>query len=97
MVVHNVHDANNNGYMTDTEVSDMITDLNTYYSSYTPTIQFSLAKVDPNGYCHIGINHIETIEPYGSVNNPSIDVQLKNLARWDVDNYLNIWTVVDIL
>jgi hypothetical protein len=55
-----------------------------------------LAKIDPNGNCTSGINRVQTPVPdieYGYPN----DVPIKNLSRWPVERYLNIWIVRNII
>ena len=95
VVVHNMHN-NGQGYLTDQKIIDLIQDINDYYDDYTPRFHFKLAMLSPDGYCGLAINHVQTTQPYGSIDNVSIDVQLKNLIRWPNNQYLNIWTVVDI-
>ena len=95
VVVHNMHDGNL-GEMTNSEVIDMIDQVNDYYDDYTPTFQFKLATLSPNGSCGLAINDYQTSQPYGSVNNETYDLQFKNATRWPSNKYLNIWTVVDI-
>ncbi|RAK70139.1 M43 family zinc metalloprotease [Hymenobacter edaphi] len=50
-----------------------------------PGFQFRLAQKDPNGNCTTGITHTYSTETLVG------DANLKNVIRWDVSRYLNIW------
>ncbi len=54
------------------------------------SIEFRLAKIDPNGNCTEGINRI-----YSSLTNDADD-NVKALSWWNNTKYLNIWTVKSI-
>jgi len=58
-------------------------------------IEFRLATKDPNGNCTEGIVRVEGTS-LGSSQNSSMDMALKNLSRWPVNDYVNIWLVNDI-
>ncbi len=53
-------------------------------------VEFRLAKRDPEGQCTNGINRIFTPLHREARDN------VKNLVRWNVNNYLNIWVVSTI-
>lgn len=95
VVVHNMHNGSQ-GQMTNQEIMDLISDLDDYYDQYTPRFNFELARMSPDGYCGIAINDVYTTEPYGSAFSAIEDFQLKSQIRWPSNQYLNIWTVVDI-
>lgn len=54
-----------------------------------PMIEFRLAKLDPEGNCTNGINHV-----YSELTNTGEDDVKYN--QWDPGKYLNIWTVKSI-
>ena len=95
VVVHNMHNGNL-GKMTNPEIIDILEQVNIYYEQYTPRFQFKLATLAPDGNCGIAINDVQTSSPFGSRNNISLDIQLKNEIIWPTNQYLNIWTVADI-
>ncbi|MEE9437808.1 MAG: hypothetical protein V3V14_02330, partial [Saprospiraceae bacterium] len=95
VVVHNMHNGSQ-GQLTNQEIDDMISDLDDYYDQFTPRFNFELARLSPDGYCGIAINDVYTSEPYGSAFNAITDLQLKSQIKWPSNQYLNIWTVVDI-
>jgi len=53
-------------------------------------VEFRLAKLDPDGECTTGINRVN------SSYTTSATEQVKNVVKWDVDKYLNIWVVENI-
>jgi PKD repeat protein len=53
-------------------------------------IEFRLARLDPQGNCTNGINRIETPLTNDARNN------VKEIIRWPVDRYINIWVVKTI-
>lgn len=50
-----------------------------------PGFQFRLAQKDPNGNCTTGITHTYSTQTLVGDNN------IKNVIRWDVNRYLNVW------
>lgn len=56
-------------------------------------IQFCLAKRDPNGNPTTGINRV--VSPLTNASFAT-DIQLKNLIRWNPQEYINIWLVSSI-
>ncbi|GAB3833095.1 M43 family zinc metalloprotease [Hymenobacter jeollabukensis] len=50
-----------------------------------PGFQFRLAQKDPNGNCTTGITHTYSTETLVG------DANIKNVIRWDVNRYLNVW------
>lgn len=53
------------------------------------TIEFRLAKRDPNGVCTKGINRIESSLTYQG------DSQMKSLIFWPREMYMNVWVCAD--
>lgn len=71
-------------------------------------IELRLARIDPDGNCTNGItrhlvdNSIVNLNQYDDLGNPDpdnydpnalSDEEMKDIVRWPVDNYLNIWIV----
>lgn len=56
--------------------------------------QFCLARQDPNGNATTGINRV--ISDLAELNLELEDLALKNLIRWDPNQYINIWLVQEI-
>lgn len=52
-------------------------------------IQFKLARRDPNGVCHSGINRIVSPETYIG------EEDMKLLIQWPRNKYLNVWVCAD--
>jgi len=52
-------------------------------------IQFKLARKDPNGVCHSGINRIVSNETYVG------EEDMKLLIQWPRNKYLNVWVCSD--
>lgn len=50
-----------------------------------PGFKFKLAQIDPNGNCTSGITHTYSTQTLVGDNN------VKNVIRWDVNRYLNVW------
>jgi|GEM_PF-5332467 len=55
-------------------------------------IEFFLARRDPNGNCHSGINRIQSTLT-DMDRSGGDDLRVKNLSRWNPSRYLNIWIV----
>lgn len=53
-------------------------------------VEFRLARKDPNGECTTGINRIK------SAITENAGREVKDLAIWDINRYLNIWVVKNI-
>ena len=52
-------------------------------------IEFKLARKDPNGNCHSGINRIVSEETYVG------DEEVKLLIQWPRNRYLNVWVCAE--
>ncbi len=99
VVVHIIYDDNNSN-ISDEQVISQIEVLNEDYRHLPETpgfgegvdmgIQFCLAGKDPNGNATTGITR--TFSPLTS-HNTSRDRDLKELIKWETDQYLNIWVV----
>lgn len=103
VVVHLVH---NNGpaNLTNPQVQSAIQYLNDAFANvgyYNPAtgadteIQFCLAQRDPTGNGSTGITR--TVSTLATMDKNTQDVALKNLIRWDANDYINIWVVDEIL
>ncbi len=99
IVVHIIHE-NGNENISDAQVEQGIEELNEafanegYYSQnfgVDTDIQFCLATKDPNGNLTTGINRI--VSSLTEMNLDTDDLDLKNLIRWNPNNYINIWLV----
>lgn len=53
-------------------------------------MEFRLAKIDPDGNCTEGINRVNSYLTYNNRN------EVKTLAYWDANKYLNVWLVNSI-
>ncbi len=103
VVVHVIH-TNGIENISEEQIKSQITVLNEDYRKIAETpgfglgadteIEFYLAQKDPSGQPTNGINRI-----YSSLtihNDETEELTLKNLIRWPVDRYLNIWVVRSI-
>ena len=69
-------------------------------------LQFCLASIDPNGNSTNGINRVDGsgvanysangITPSGNPCSGAIETAIKDLSRWPVSDYYNIWVVSEI-
>ncbi|WP_227607635.1 zinc-dependent metalloprotease [Hymenobacter translucens] len=100
VVVHIIHTGGTNN-ITDRQVRDALTIVNADFSKMNPDtsdviaafqplyanvgFKFRLAQVDPNGNCTTGITRT-----YSTETNVG-DARIKDVIRWDVSKYLNIW------
>jgi hypothetical protein len=102
VVVHIMH---NNGTenISDAQILTGLQHLNDAFNNIgifnTPTgtytgIQFCLARQDDNGNATSGITR--TVTNLTDLTSPTQDLALKNLNRWDPNNYLNIWIVNEV-
>jgi hypothetical protein len=98
-----VHITHNNGAenITDAQVIDAINQANNQLAGgeggWDTKIQLVLVSFDPSGNCTSGINRVQYPTPDADLSSYSTDVTIKNLSRWDVGSYLNIWVVRDII
>jgi hypothetical protein len=100
VVVHIIHNGGPEN-IPDAQIFAAIEHLNAgfaaqgYYAQQGATentqIQFCMAKRDPSGYATNGINRIES--PLTNVVAETQDEALKNLIRWNPNDYVNIWVV----
>lgn len=99
-VVHIIH---NNGAenISDGQVLDAIAQANYQLAGgeggFDTKIQLVLARRDPNGNCTSGINRVQYPVPDADPTNQVTDITIKNLSRWPVGEYLNVWVVRNIL
>lgn len=96
LVFHVLHD-NGPENVSDAQIFEAIDQLNNQFAGgeggYNTNISFYIANVDPNGYCTNGINRIQTSTPGIASLDYNSDVAMKNLSRWPVADYLNVWVV----
>ncbi|MCE7925283.1 MAG: hypothetical protein DYG98_19680 [Haliscomenobacteraceae bacterium CHB4] len=99
-VVHIIHNGGPEN-ITDAQVLGAIAQANNQLAGgeggYNTQIQLVLVKIDPNGNCTSGINRVQTQFPDIDPNNYPNQLAIKNLSRWPVEQYLNIWIVRDII
>ncbi|MCP4443028.1 MAG: hypothetical protein GY810_29330, partial [Aureispira sp.] len=103
VVVHVVHN-NGAGNIPFTQVQTAIQHMNDAFANvgyYNPNtgvdieIQFCLAQRDPMGNTTNGMT--QTVSTLSNLDKNTQDLQLKNLIRWDPTQYINIWTVGNII
>jgi len=103
VVVHVVHN-NGIGNLPLSQVQVAIQHLNDAYANvgyYNPNtgvdveIQFCLAQRDPAGNTTNGVTY--TVSPLSNLNMNTQDLQLKNTIRWNPTEYVNIWSVTNIM
>ncbi|GAB2965080.1 hypothetical protein GCM10027048_38260 [Hymenobacter coalescens] len=102
VVFHVIHNgANTAGNISDDQVRDALRIINRDFNKENadtanidprfrpiaarPGFQFRLAKKDPNGNCTSGITHTFSAQTLVG------DNSVKNVIRWDVNRYLNVW------
>ncbi len=100
IVVHIVHD-NGVGDIPDAQIVAAVEQLNQafahqgYYADqgdgHDTQIQFCLAKRDPNGNATNGITR--TNSPLTTFDKDLEDQALKDLRRWNPNDYINVWVV----
>ena len=102
-VVHVMYDSSDE-LVSEYDVFEAINRVNDYLDQggeLNSHIQLQLANLDPNGNCTNGIeywlinnsNVVPTLEESSPISCAISDLELKNISRWDVDRYLNIWVV----
>lgn len=97
------HVLHNNGpeNISEAQIDEALAQMNLQFAGgeggFNTQIQFTRARIDPNGNCTSGINRIFTGTPDVYVGNYFDDVAMKNLSRWPTDRYVNIWIVRCIL
>jgi len=102
VVVHIIHD-NGPENISDAQVLQGLADLNaafanmgTYHiaTGVESQIQFCLAKRDPEGNLTNGI--IRTTSPFTDMSEPNSFNELRDIAFWNPNNYINIQIVKDV-
>lgn len=97
------HVLHNNGpeNVSEAQIDEALAQMNFQFAGgeggFNTQIQFTRARIDPNGNCTNGINRILTNTPDATPNNYYDDVAMKNLSRWPTNRYVNIWIVRCIL
>lgn len=94
-VVWHVFHNKGSGKMSKAQVVTAIEVLNDNFSG--TSIEFQLAKIDPDGYCTDGIVFNTTLTPYGSRNTIMDLGNLKDVSHWDNTKYLNIYSVLNMV
>ena len=89
IVIHVIHDGGESN-ISNQQILDAIELINEHFSGNT-NIAFHLASTDPNNNCTSGINRVYTFDP--KMDDLSEEITIKNLSRWPVDNYINVWIV----
>jgi PKD repeat protein len=100
IVVHVIHNGTANN-ISDAQVLDAVRIINRDFNKENPDtatidprfvalaarpgFRFRLAKLDPNGNCTTGITHTYSTQTLVG------DNSIKDVIRWDVSRYLNIW------
>lgn len=99
IVVHIIH---NNGieYISDSQIYEAVEQANQQLAGneggFNTNIKLTFAKIDPLGNCTNGINRVaSTLTDVQSLDLLD-DITLKNLSRWNTNQYLNIWIVKDM-
>ncbi len=103
VVVHVVHN-NGSENISDDQIEQAISNLNAAFSHTGPyqtkgegfdtKIQFCLANRTPDNQSTSGINRV--ISNLTNMTMETQDEELKNLSRWDPNQYINIWVVNEI-
>lgn len=97
------HVLHNNGpeNVSEAQIDEALAQMNLQFAGgeggFNTQIQFTRARIDPNGNCTSGINRIFTSTPDVNSRNYYDDVAMKNLSRWPTDRYVNVWIVRCIL
>ncbi|MEQ1747527.1 MAG: M43 family zinc metalloprotease [Saprospiraceae bacterium] len=93
------HVLHNNGpeNISEAQIDEALAQLNLQFAGgeggFNTQIQFTRARIDPNGNCTSGINRIFTDNPDVVYGDYDLDVAMKNLSRWPANRYINIWVV----
>lgn len=97
------HVLHNNGpeNVSEAQIDEALAQMNLQFAGgeggFNTQIQFTRARIDPNGNCTSGINRIFTSTPDVTSGNYYDDVAIKNLSRWPTERYVNVWIVRCIL
>ncbi len=97
--------------ISDLQIQQAIAGLNTRFRNVNGLgvdieLEFCLASKDPNGNSTNGINRVNGssvlnysangIKPTGNTCNGAVETAIKDLSRWPVSDYYNIWVVSEI-
>jgi hypothetical protein len=97
--------------ISDIQIQQAIAALNTRFRNTNGLgadveLEFCLANNDPNGNSTNGINRVDGssvpnysingIKPTGNSCNGAVETSIKDLSRWPVSDYYNIWVVSEI-
>ena len=100
-IMHDDTDPNAMENISDAQVLQAVDLLNEQFNNVVgeddTNIRFTLAKIDPHGNCTNGIIRVGTPNPFGYISDFDANQAMRNLSRWPVENYLNIWVVRCIL
>lgn len=97
------HVLHNNGpeNISEAQIDEALAQMNLQFAGgeggFNTHIQFTRARIDPNGNCTNGINRIFNSSPDATLGIYYEDVAMKNLSRWPTERYVNIWIVRCIL
>jgi hypothetical protein len=110
-VIHLGEPLGTGSNISDIQIQQAIAGLNDRFSNVNGLgvdveVEFCLASTDPNGNSTIGINRVDGssvanysangITPTGNPCSGAIETDIKDLSRWPVSDYYNIWVVSEI-
>ncbi len=110
-VIHVGEPLGTGSNISDVQIQQAIAGLNDRFSNANGLgvdveVEFCLASKDPNGNSTNGINRVDGssvanysangIKPTGNPCSAAIETAIKDLSRWPVSDYYNIWVVSEI-
>lgn len=110
-VIHLGEPIGSGSNISDVQIQQAIAGLNNRFRNINGLgadieMEFCLASADPNGNSTNGINRIngasvpnylaEGIKPTGNTCSAAVETAIKDLSRWPVSDYYNIWVVSEI-
>ena len=110
-VIHLSEPLGTGSNITDIQIQQAIAGLNDRFRNVNGLgidveLEFCLASIDPNGNSTNGINRVDGssvpnysangITPTGNPCNGAVATAIKDLSRWPVSDYYNIWVVSEI-
>jgi len=110
-VIHLGEPIGTGSNISDIQIQEAIAGLNDRFSNgnglgVDVELEFCLARKDPNGNSTNGINRVDGsivanysangITPTGNPCSGAIETDIKDLSRWPVSDYYNIWVVSEI-
>jgi len=110
-VIHLGEPIGSGSNISDVQIQQAIAGLNNRFRNINGLgadieMEFCLASADPNGNSTNGINRIngasvpnysaEVIKPTGNTCSAAVETAIKDLSRWPVSDYYNIWVVSEI-